>query len=78
MNTVQVFNGPVQPIYMEGSKKAKENKHGLTWKIISFWIMVLVFIIFLFVLFLVIRKIRRDKLKEKPIEVDYQLNEKIM
>lgn len=78
MNTVQVFSGPVQPIYMEGSKKAKENKNVFTLKKISIWIMVFVFIVFLFVLLLVIRKVRRDRLKEKPIQVDYQLNEKIM
>lgn len=80
MNTVKVHEGPRAPIYLEGSKKDKESKSSFLFSFgtFSYCIMFLVFIIFIFVLFLFIRKKRRDYLREKPIEVEFNMKARMI
>ena len=80
MNTVKVYEGPREPIYLEGSKKDKESKSSFLFSFgtFSYCIMFLVFIAFIFVLFLFIRKKRRDYLREKPIEVEFNMKDRMI
>lgn len=80
VNTMKVNEGPREPIYLDGSKKDKENKTSFffSFSAFSYCIMFIVLIIFIFVLFLFIRNKRRDYLRKKPIKVEFNMKDRML
>lgn len=80
VNTMKVNEGGREPIYLEGSKKDKENKSSFffSFGVFSYCIMFILLIIFIFVLFLFIRNRRRDYLRKKPIKVEFNMKDRML